>query len=518
MERIDAPEWRLAMEDEMNQFKEHEVFELVKLEPWMHVIGGKWVFAYKRNETGQIVKHKARYVAKGFTQKYNIDYKETFSPTSISSSVKVILSIIASEDLICHQMDVSTAFLHGDLDVDIYMNQPEGFEDSTKPNHVVRLKKGLYGLKQAGRIWNLKMNDVLMAANFNRSITDETIYIRDEGDSKTYIVLYVDDLLIAGNSLERVNNVKDLLNGNFKMKDLGEANMFIGIKITRNRMDRKLFLDQSRYIRSVLDKYRMADCNPYSSPAHHNEQVGISSAEPFENPSVYQSAVGALNWIAINTRPDISAAVGAASQHVQKPSIQDWQSVKRIMHYLQGTTDMALSLGGSPITDNLKVHVDANWAGNSGKGNTKTSRQGCIIQFAGGVVSWYSRLQSVPALSSTEAEYVSLSAGIKELISIRNLLSEIGLVLKPSIVYEDNAAVIFMVKNQTLTRNTRHIDLRHHHIRYHFNNDSVQIQKISTTENMADILTKDLQGSKLAKFRKMMGIIPLREGVSISGN
>ncbi|TPX29956.1 DNA-directed DNA polymerase [Synchytrium endobioticum] len=168
------------------------------------------------------------------------------------------------------------------------------------------------------------------------------------------------------------------------------------------------------------------------------------------------------------------------------------------------------------VDDSLAVHVDSNWAGNAGKDMSMRSRHGCIIRFAGGTVSWYSRLQSVPALSSTEAEYIALSAAVREVLSVRNILTELGVRLPPTPIYEDNAAVIFMIKNQTLTKNTRHIELRHHHIREHVNNNYIIVNKVDTNDNVADILTKDLSGNKMNRFRDMIGVVPLRVGVDPS--
>lgn len=502
----DAEQWMQAMDEEMRSFRDHNVFTLVQKEPWMKIIGGRWVYALKRGPDGRIVKHKARYVAKGFTQRYNIDYKETFAPTTLSSSVKVILSIISSEDLICHQMDVSTAFLHGEIDTDIYMEAPEGYKNSSDTSRIIKLNKGLYGLKQAGRLWNAKIHTVLLDGGFTQLITDGTLYIKRTNGRSTYVIVYVDDLAIAAQTIQEIDSVKVMLQRNFQMKDLGEISTFIGIRITRERAKRQMLLDQSTYILSLLDRFGMAECNPRASP-NSNKNNREDSNKLFANPLIFHSAVGGLMWVANNTRPDIAASVGQVAQHVSQPRVSDWCAVKQILAYLKGTMKQGLSLGGENTDTPLKLWVDANWAGDSGDMSNMASRQGAIIQFAGGTVTWYSRLQSTIALSSTEAEYLALAAGIKEALAIRNLLGELGLPMHPTQVFEDNAAVIHMVHNKTLTRNTRHIAIRHHFIRQHFQQQEFIINKVATSDNIADILTKGLQGGKLSAFKASIGVI-----------
>ncbi|TPX42737.1 DNA-directed DNA polymerase [Synchytrium endobioticum] len=274
-------------------------------------------------------------------------------------------------------MDVSTAFLHGEIDAEVYMDPPDGFTDNSSTPLVMKLKKGVYGLKQAGRIWNAKVNHTLLSGGFTQLITDSTIYVKGEGERKCYIVLYVDDLLIASKDIRAIEEIKRILHTEYRMKELGEVGVFIGVHIKRDLNKRKVYLSQSQYIKSMLEKFEMNECNAKDSPGQSGRTKRGSSNNRFRDRVLYQSAVGALNWIAVNTRPDIASATGVAAQHVQNPTVNDWLLVKRIMSYLKGTIGHALALGGSLIDDSLAVHVDSNWAGNAGKDMSMRSRHGC---------------------------------------------------------------------------------------------------------------------------------------------
>ena len=227
--------WHDAMTDEMNSMANNDVWDLVELPSGSKAIGCKWVFKTKRDSQGNIDRYKARLVAKGFTQVEGVDYRETFSPVSTKDSFRIIMALVAHFDLELHQMDVKTAFLNGVLEEEVYIKQPEGFIAKDKEHLVCKLKKSIYGLKQASRQWYLKFHEVITSFGFDENLMDECIYHKVSGSKIIFLVLYVDDILLATSDLGLLCEVKQFLCKNFDMKDMGEAFYVIGVKIHRNR-------------------------------------------------------------------------------------------------------------------------------------------------------------------------------------------------------------------------------------------------------------------------------------------
>jgi transposase InsO family protein len=266
MARPDAHLWLAAIQAEYQSLQRTGTYELTKLPGGRQAIGCKWVFKIKRHADGSIDRYKARLVAKGYSQKEGLDYKETFAPVAKFASIRTLLALAAHQDYEIHQMDVKTAFLNGDLDVEIYMRQPEGFVVAGQEELVCKLRKSLYGLKQAGRAWFEKINTALLRMAFTALDSDHCVYVRHQGEDVLYIVLYVDDLLLIGSLLAEVKQLKKDLSARFEMTDLGEAQYVLGLQITRNRRARTLSLSQSDYIRRLLERYGMSDCNNAPTP------------------------------------------------------------------------------------------------------------------------------------------------------------------------------------------------------------------------------------------------------------
>jgi len=251
--------WLKAMKEEMESMAKNQVWDLVDLPEKVVVIGCKWVYKIKRDASGNVERYKATLVANGFTQKEGIDYHETFSPISKKDSFKIIMALVAHFDLELHQMDVKTAFLNGDLEEEVYMKQPEGFDDNTRK--ACKLNKSIYGLKQASRQWYIKFHKVITSFGLIDNFVDQCIYLKVSGSKVIFLVLYVDDILLASNDLGFLHETKQFLSQNFEMKDLGEASYVIGIEIHRDRKQRILKLSQKAYIEKVLERFRMKNCS-----------------------------------------------------------------------------------------------------------------------------------------------------------------------------------------------------------------------------------------------------------------
>ena len=291
------------MQEELTSIRANSTYELVPLPPGRHAIGSKWVFKTKRHADGSVDRLKARLVAKGYLQQPGIDFTETFAPVVRFSSLRAILAIAAAADYEIHQMDVKTAFLNGDLEDTIYMQQPDGHNaGGSQANHVWRLKKSLYGLKQAGRAWNQKMDAALAELGFTSLHSDGCVYIKRDSRSIQYVLVYVDDLLLVANNTTLLASTKVALSSRFDMKDMGEAHFILGVQIRRNRAKRQLSLSQREYVRTILERFDMQDCNAVASPmATGLKLVKGPLMDTIDDGTPYASAVGALMYAALGT-------------------------------------------------------------------------------------------------------------------------------------------------------------------------------------------------------------------------
>ncbi|GKC88031.1 retrovirus-related pol polyprotein from transposon TNT 1-94 [Tanacetum coccineum] len=337
------------------------------------------VYKIKRNGDDQVERYRARLVVKGYAQKEGIDFNDIFFQVVQMTTVRVVLALCATYDLHLEQLDVKTTFLHGNLEEEIYMLQPEGFEQKGKENLVCRLNKSMYGLKQAPR-----------------------------NNDSVILLLYVDDMLVADPNKERISKLKAQLAKEFEMKDLGPANKILRMQIHRDRISRKIWLSQKSYVKKILKMFNMQDYKPISTPFPTNVKLSskmshISEKQRIEMSRVsYASAVGSLMFAVICTRPDIAYAVGVVSRYMAEPGREHWEAVKRILRYIKGTSDVALcDLYESKSTT------------------------GYVFTLSGGTVSWVSKMQSVVAMLTMEAEYIAAAQASKEAVWLKMLLEEL---------------------------------------------------------------------------------------------
>nr|GEW72495.1 putative zinc finger, CCHC-type [Tanacetum cinerariifolium] len=258
--------WREAMEDELNSISKNNVWELAELPKGAKPVGCKWVYKTKLDPNGNVKRYKARLVAKGYTQKESVDYKETFSHVSRKDSLRIVVALIAHFDLELHQMDVKMAFLNADLHEDVYMAQPQGFKSKGQEHLICKLKKSIYGFKQASRQWYLKFDKVMKKHNFIKNQVDQCVYLKMSGRNFIILVLYVDDILLASNNIDLLHESKRFLSRNFDMKDLGEASYIIRIEIHQDQANGILGLSQKAYIEHILNRFNMKHCSPTVAP------------------------------------------------------------------------------------------------------------------------------------------------------------------------------------------------------------------------------------------------------------
>ena len=507
MQVDDSIKWEQAMDDEMWSLEKNITWELIELPAGKKALLNKWVYKIKDEPDGQI-RFKARLVVKGFLQRKGIDYTEIFSPVVKLTTIRVLLSIVAAENLHLEQMDVKTAFLHGDLEEDIYMKQPEGYEVPGKEHLVCRLKKSLYGLKQAPRQWYKKFDSFMSKSGFHRSEKDQCCYLKIFTDSYLVLLLYVDDMLIAGSSMKEINTLKARLSSEFEMKDLGAAKQILGMRISRDRVAGTLNLSQEQYIQKVLSRFKVDEAKPRSTPlANHlklSKEQSPKTAEEHEymEKVPYASAVGSLMYAMVCTRPDIAYAVGAVSRYMSNPGKEHWEAVKWLLRYLKGTASASLCYGNGKVI--LEGFVDADL---SGEEDSSKSTSGFVYTIDGTAVSWMSKLQKCVSLSSTEAEYVAISEAGKEMIWMTDFLEELGKKQRDKILFSDSQGAIQLVKNPVFHFRTKHIRRRYHFTRSLVEEGEMCLKKIEGTKNPADMLTKGVDAAKLGLCKTSVGLL-----------
>ena len=498
-------EWKEAMQNEIDSLKKHQVWDLVELPPGRKAIGSKWIFKLKTDADGKIERYKARLVAQGFNQRYGIDYEETFSPVVRFESVRTVLALAAKLGFKLHQMDIKTAFLNGELEEEIFMRQPEAFIEEGNENLVCKLKRSIYGLKQSARCWNTELDQKLRSIGFTQSKNDPCIYTRITGGELFVIAVYVDDIIEAGKNEAEIEEVKKSISKKFDAVDMGPLHYFLGVKVIQN--DQGVWIGQPSYIRTLLSKFRMDDCNPVETPA--DVSLKLKKAEENEalsDKELYQSAVGSILYVSTRTRPDISYAIGSCARFSANPTKCHWTAVKRIMRYLKGTINAGVMYSSQDQNSLLVGYSDADWAGDV---DDRKSTSGYVFQISGGAVCWRSKKQSCVALSTAEAEYMALASATQEAVWMKQLISDIHAdVLKnPVRIHEDNQSTICIAKNHQYHGRSKHIDIKFHFTRDQVSSGNIEVTYCKSEEMVADLLTKPLSAPQFKLLRGLLGMV-----------
>jgi hypothetical protein len=327
------PDWDTTMNEEYRSLMANDTWDLVPLPKGRKLVRCKWVYITKYASDGSVERHKARLVAKGFSHVEGIDYNETFAPVAKMNSIRLVLALAASHKWEVHQMDVKSAFLHGDLKEEICMEQPHGYVQNDS-SLVFRLKKSFYGLRQAPRAWYAKMNSFLIATGFSRCHSDPNVYTKKVGSHLIILVHYVDDLILTGSDLKLLNHVKISLKKKFEMTDLGFLHYFLGLQVLQT--NEGLFLSQSQYACDLLRRFHMDDCKPTPSPFQFGVKLTATCTSPEVDATLYCQLVGSLLYLT-HTCPDLSFAVGLVARYMQTPHESHWKATKRILCYVRGT-------------------------------------------------------------------------------------------------------------------------------------------------------------------------------------
>ena len=412
-DRDDWQSWKRAMDDEMQSLEKNGTWKLVPRPKGRNLVSSKWIFKSKTNPDGSLDRRKARLVARGFSQTRGLDYFETFSPVVRYESVRCVLSLAAAWNMEIKQFDVKTAFLNGELDEEVFMEQPEGYQDGS--DRVCKLQRSIYGLKQSPRNWNNKFSGFLNKEGLAATPEDTCVYVRKSGKHKLFVVLYVDDGLVCGTDKREVASFIEKLRSEFEVT-VSDPSHYVGMEIVRNRKQREIKISQKGYITRVLERFGLSDCKPLLTPMDPSVKLSIEdSKEVISCP--YREAIGCLNYVSLISRPDITFAVNKLARYSEKPKQVHWNAVKRVMRYLKGTLDHALKYSGGKIE--MIGNCDSDWAGDE---DERRSTSGYVFIMNKGPVAWCSRLQRTSALSVTEAEYMSLAEALTECLWIRPFL------------------------------------------------------------------------------------------------
>ena len=501
MSSRDVAFWKEAINDEMDSLISNNTWIIVDLPPSSKPIGCKWVFRRKYNTDGSLQTFKARLVAKGFKQKEGIDYFDTYAPVARITSIRVLLALASLYNLFVHQMDVKTAFLNGELDEEVYMEQPEGFILPGNEKKVCKLTKSLYGLKQAPKQWHEKFDSVILEYGFQHNVADKCIYSKFTENYGVIICLYVDDMLIIGTNMDGVQDTKKYLSSQFKMKDLNEVDTILGIKVKKHNGG--FALSQSHYIEKVLTKFKHLNIKEANTPYDVSSKLVENSGRTVAQIE-YASAIGSLMYAMHCTRPDIAFSVCKLSRFTINPSVDHWKAIGRVLGYLKRTINYGLFYNTFPSV--VEGYSDASWITST---NDNKSTSGWIFTIGGGAVSWASKKQTCITHSTMESEFIALAAAGKEAEWLRNLLLDIKLWPQPMpaiSLYCDSQATMSRAFSKIYNGKSRHISLRHEYVRQLITDGVVTIIYIRSCKNLADPFTKGLSRDLIKSTAVGMGL------------
>lgn len=505
---IYGQKWRVAIEEELKALGVNGTWREEIPPKGVNLVSTKWVFTVKVKADGTLDRFKARLVARGFSQIYGIDYFETFAPTVRMDTLRTFIAVAAKKDWELTHMDIKNAFTESHLKEQIYLAPPQGV--NVKDGYALRVLRSLYGLKQSARDWNHLCRDYLLTVGFKQSLADPCLFTHQERQIR--LLVYVDDILCATEKIKDSDWVHSRLSQRFTTKNLGQATKLLGIRITRNRKTKEIFLDQEQYLLGVLKRFGMeaAKYRKRGTPMRdYDNLIPTQPEEERHNANEYQQVIGSLMYAMVHTRPDIAFALGKLSQHMQNPSEKHWTYLKALMRYIRSSLCLRLRFGHGTNLD-LAVYTDADWAGQK---SDRKSTSGGVAMLYGGPVCWLSKIQRSVATSSTESEYIAQSTNAKTTQWLAQILRDIG--CQESIgkdgktvqMLADNQGAIALAKNPHLHERSRHIDICHHYVRDLVQQGKVKVKYVPTSEMIADGFTKPLERTAFDKFKDQLGMV-----------
>lgn len=488
------------MHDEYRALQTNDTWELVPRPSDAPVIRCMWLFRHKFNSDGSLQRHKARLVVNGKTQQVGVDCFETFSHVVKPTTIRTVLSLSATRSWPIHQLDLKNAFLHGNLNETVFMHQPPGFVDPTKPTHVCKLRKSLYELKQAPRAWYHRFATFLQTKGFTSIQCDTSLFILKHGKDMAYLLLYVDDIILTASSPSLLQTIIHTLSTEFAMSDLGPLSHFLGIQVTRDHHG--LFLSQSQYAKEILSRAKMSSCNPTTTPVDTTGKLSATAGNLISDPQSYRQLAGALQYLTI-TRPDICYAVQQICLFMHAPRDPHLHFLKRVLRYVKGTIDHGLHISSSSAHA-LIAYSDADWGGCP---DSRRSTSGFCVFIGDNLISWSSKRQPTVSRSSAEAEYRAVANAVAETTWIRNLLLELHCPIKQAtVVFCDNVSAIYLTGNPVQHQRTKHVELDIHFVREKVRLGQVRVLHVPSSHQYADIFTKGLPKPLFLSFRDSLNV------------
>ncbi|KAK4390694.1 Retrovirus-related Pol polyprotein from transposon RE2 [Sesamum angolense] len=484
--------WVAAMNKELEALKANDTWILTSLPPGKQTIGSRWVFKLKLNPDGSVECYKARLVTKGYNQIEGVDYFDT-----ALFNCPYLLALAVSRSWPLLQFDVNNAFLHGSLDEDVYMEPPQGFVGAA-PGQVCKLQKSLYGLKQASRQWNLELMTKFLDFGFSQSTHEHCLFIKSSDSEFTALLVYVDDILLTGNSESAMYAVRDYLDDLFTIKDLGQAKYFLGLELARS--SHGLQVSQHKYLQDILADTSMLAAKLASTPFPLGLKLVLEDGALLPNPNKYRRLIGRL-LSGVHT-PRYFFRCPKLSQFLQAPRTSHWDAALHVLRYLKGTPTILFFSSSS--SSQLTAYSDASWA------SCLDSRRSITgLHFFGHLPRLLEKLKNRPQFprSSAEAEYRSMASTVCELLWITYLLRDFGVsVSLPIPFWCDNQAALHITANPVFHERTKHLDIDCHLVRDQFKLGFIAPSHISGSAQLADLFTKSLPVGDFIRFLSKMGL------------
>ena len=491
---LEDPNWKAAMDKEYQSLEDNGVWELVPAPKDKGIISGKWHFAHKLDNMGNVVKFKARFVARGFTQTPGIDFHETYSPTAKLSTLRTVVACGVKLGMLFHQMDIKTAYLNAPIHEDIFMQQPQGYVKGD--GLVCKLKRSLYGLKQSGRNWFECLTSHLKTLNFKPSVHDPCLQTMTRKGHQCWVVIWVDDILSCSTDPTFDEWFKKRISQRFTIGETGPLTWFLGTSFNWDRGE--VTISHQGYVRNFLRKHGMDQCKAASTPLAEKTELSKdqmpedgSDAQKEMKGLDYRGIVGSIAYLSLTTRPDLAYAAHLLARFLSNPGQAHWQAAKHVLRYLQGTSDVGITYrkGGD---SGLTGYADADYASCK---DDRRSITGFCFNLGSGAISWAARRQTCVATSTTEAEVHAVSEATKEAVHLQGILEALSMKGNTTIYTDSQSCQALAVKEDNSAK-TKHYATRMAYVRETIKAGAIDIQYVPSEENSADIFTKGLGKTK----------------------
>ncbi|CAH9075913.1 unnamed protein product [Cuscuta europaea] len=433
-EAFQDSDWINAMQEELTQFQRNKVWELVPRPKHQSVIGTKWVFKKKADEDGNIVRNKARLVAKAYCQEDGIDFNETFAPVARLEAIRIFLAYAAYNNIKVYQMDVKSAFLNGDLEEEVYVEQSPGFIIPTQSSCVYKHRKTLYGLKQAPRAWYDTLSLFLVNHGFTKGKVDKTLFQISVANHILLVQIYVDDI-IFGSTNEELCKFSQVMQSQFEMSMMGELSYFLGLQV--KQVPEGIFINQGKYTKDLIKKFGIEGKSSVKIPMNTSQGIGPDDEGKDVDAIMYRGIIGSLLYLTAS-RPDISFSVGICARYQSKPKESHLSAAKIIIRYIKGNPNAGLWY---PKGGNFELigYSDLDFAGCR---LDKKSTSGHCQLLGGRLVSWFSKKQNSISASTAEPEYIAAGSCCAQLLWMKQQLKDYGIHAKEIKLLCDNTSVI----------------------------------------------------------------------------